>query len=278
MTVNLNVPIGGYGDPVQFTWNDMDVKLEKQEFLIGTLGVNTLIRQRFGFFAEASASAQRAGSVTTVFTNLAVPGVPTNPTGWSWPSQRVQWLELNLGGTVNVGDFGVLLLGYKFDRLTQGLTNPPNAYVFPTLNQNDFGDLDIRTWSPYIGVRFDDRLWRFDLIWSPWLTSYSAQMPLRWTAYNAVEQLALEARYGLSGGGGNLLEAYGEGKFNIFELLAAKLWLKASWLNCRGNGKRDFVGYDAFGGPPLQSSGSDSALGSLTTYLWAFGFAGEIKL
>ena len=24
MTVNLNVPIGGYGDPVQFTWNDMD--------------------------------------------------------------------------------------------------------------------------------------------------------------------------------------------------------------------------------------------------------------
>ena len=277
MGVNLNIPIGGIDVTQPFIMSDMDVKLEKQEFLIGTLGVNTVFRQRFGFFAEASASAQRAGSVTTVFANSINNGILTNPTGWSWPSERVQWLELNLGGSVNLGDSGVLLLGYKFDRLTQGLTNPPNAYVAPFLTSQDhFGDLDIRTWSPYIGIRFDDRYWRFDLIWSPWLTSYSAQMPLRWTAIDAVENWATDARYGLGGGGGNLLEAYGEGKVNIFELLAAKLWLKASWLNCKGNGNRDFVGND----PPFVASwsASDSALGSLTRTLWAFGVAGEIKL
>jgi len=277
MGVNLNIPIGGI-DPTgtgYVTIDNMDVKLEKQEFLVGTIGVNTLLRQRFGFFAEASVSAERAGSVTTVFTNLPVGSIPTNPTGWSWPTERVRWCELNLGGSLNIGDSGVLLVGYKFDRLTQGLTHPPNAYVLPFFTySNNFGDLDIRTYSPYIGLRFDDRLWRFDLIWSPWLTSYSAQMPLRITQLGPGFSGALESRYGLSGGGGNLLEAYGEGKFNIFELLAAKLWLKASWLNCRGNGKRDFVGHDT----TFDWSASGSANGSLTTYLWAFGLAGEIKL
>jgi hypothetical protein len=278
MGVNLNIPIGGI-DPTGlgwFTMNDMDVKLEKQEFLIGTLGVNTLLRQRFGFFAEASVSAERAGSVTTVFTNLPVGPVPTNPTGWSWPTERVRWWELNLGGSVNLGDSGALLLGFKVDRLTQKLTNPPNAFVAPTFTyQDDFGDLDIQTWSPYIGLRFDERYWRFDLIWSPWLTSYRAQMPLRITSAAPGTSAVLEGRYGLGGGGGNLLEAYGEGKFNIVDLLAAKLWLKASWLNCKGNGNRDFVGNN----PPFGSwSASDSANGSLTRTLWAFGVAGEIKL
>lgn len=274
MGVNLNVPIGGIR-PDWFTMNDMDVKLDRQEFLIGTLGLNTLLRQRFGFFAEASASAQRAGSVTTVFTNLAVPAIPTNPTGWSWPSQQVQWLELNFGGSFRLLDSGTLLLGYKFDRLTQVLTDPPNAYVLPTATaHNNFGDLDIRTYSPYVGLRFDDKFVRIDLIWSPFLTSYNAQMPLRITLAVPGEVAALEGRYGLSGGGGNLLEAYGEGKFNIFDLLAAKLWLKASWLKCQGNGNRDFVGNDI----PFGSwSNSDSANGSLTAYLWAFGLAGEIK-
>ena len=274
MGVNLNVPIPDPG--VRFiTINAMDVKLEKQEFLIGTLGVNTLIRQRFGFFAEASASAQRAGSVTTVFTNLPTGSNPTNPTGWSWPTERVQWWEVNLGGSLNLGYSGALLLGYKFDRLTQKLTNPSNAYVAPGWTaQNYFGDLDIGTWSPYIGLRFDDRLWRFDLIWSPFLTSYSAKMPLRRTYTNPGPiDTQTDARYTLGGGGGNLLEAYGEGKFNIFELLAAKLWLKASWLKCQGNGNRDYEGYI-----PFAVSTSDSANGSLTRTLWAFGVAGEIKL
>jgi hypothetical protein len=273
MGVNLNVPIP---DPAVdfFTMNDMDVKLERQEFLIGTLGINTLFRQRFGFFAEASASAQRAGSVTTVFTNLPVGSNPTNPTGWSWPTERVQWWEVNLGGSLNLGYSGALLLGYKFDRLTQKLTNPPNAYVSPAWTaQNYFGDLDIRTYSPYIGLRFDDRLVRIDLIWSPFLTSYSAKMPLRRTYTNpGPTDTQTDARYSLGGGGGNLLEAYGEGKFNIFELLAAKLWVKASWLKCQGNGNRDYEGYI-----PDAVSTSDSANGSLTAYLWALGLAGEIK-
>jgi len=280
MGVNLNVPIGGINPTGLgwFTMNDMDVKLEKQEFLIGTLGVNTLVRHRIGFFAEASVSAERAGSVTTVFSNLPVPNVPTNPTAWSWPSERVRWWEVNLGGSLKLRDSEALLLGYKFDQLSENLTHPPGAFVQADpllLGFNYNGDIVIRTWSPYIGLRLDDRHWRFDLIWSPWLTTYRVQMPLRLSHVYTNEQSVQEGRYVLSGGGGNLLEAYGEAKFNIFELLAAKLWLKASWLNCRGNGNRDYVGNSV----PFGSwSASDSALGSLTRNLWAFGLAGEIKL
>lgn len=279
MGVNLNIPIGGI-DPTGQGWitmNDMDVKLEKQEFLIGSLGVNTLVRKRFGFFAEASVSAERAGSVTTVFSNLPRPNVPTNPTGWSWPSERVRWWEVNLGGSLKLRDSEALFLGYKFDQLSENLTHPPGAFVQADpslLGFNYNGDIVIRTWSPYIGLRLDDRHWRFDLIWSPWLTTYRVQMPLRLSHVYTNEQSVQEGRYVLSGGGGNLLEAYGEAKFNICEHLAVKPWVKASWLNCHGNGNRDYVGNDV----PFGSwSASDSTNGSLTRYLWALGVSGDIR-
>ena len=68
-------------------------------------------------------------------------------------------------------------------------------------------------------------------------------MPIRLALIDSAGVYSLanaDSRFGLTGGGGNLLELYGEGKFNIFEHLGAALWLKASWLQCRGNGTEDF--------------------------------------
>jgi len=272
MSYNLNAPIPPTGSG-NWSMDDMDVKLEKQEFLIGTLGVNTLVRQRFGFFAEASVSAERAGSVTTFFSNPVVPIVPTTPTGWSWPTSGVRWWEINLAGSANFTDAGGLLLGIKFDRLTQKLTGVSNAFFWPgLLAQDHIGDLDIQTVSPYIGFRFDDWYARIDLIWSPFLMYYKAKMPLVMTYMQPGTAGDRTNTYDLSGGGGNLLEAYGEGKFNLSHL-AAKLWLKASWMNCKGNANRDWQGH--FGTIDYGEL-SQSAPGSLSRYFWALGLAGEI--
>jgi len=72
------------------------------------------------------------------------------------------------------------------------------------------------------------------VIWSPWLTSYRADMPLVWiNFYDNGQVFELyewqESRYGLGGRGANLVEAYGEARFNLVNLLAAKPWAKARW-------------------------------------------------
>lgn len=277
LSVNLNIPVP---DPfVGLTsLHDMDAKIQNQGFLIASLGVNSFVGNRLGLFLEGSVSAPQAGSLNTFFSDTSTPNLPTNPTGYGWPAQRVQWWEVNLGGSLNLRDYGDFLLGFKFDQLSENLTTPGAAYITGGRSFEYNGDMKIQTWSPYIGLRLDDKYWRFDLIWSPWLTSYNAQMPLRFfrsdTGGTATDEQ--EAKYALSGGGGNLFEAYGEGKFTLFELLAAKLWLKGSWLKCRSNGSRDYVGIQP-GFLPLTWSASDSADSSLTRYLWALGLAGEIK-
>lgn len=263
MSVNLNIPV----PPSSFIpeSEDIDAKMAKQDFAIGSLGVGGLLGQRFGLSAEASISAENSGAVET-FTSYSFWGGGGGPQGLTWASRRVRWWEVDLRGSVNILNSGMLLLGYKFDRLTQKLERSREQLV--RLEIDYLGDLDIRMWSPYIGFRFDDGVWRFDLIWSPWLTSYRADMPLRWIEYNT--QYLEESRYGLGGKGGNLLEAYGEARSNFLGLPAAKLWGKVSWLNCRGSGDRDLSSSD----PWFESN---SATGSLTRYLWAVGIAGDVR-
>ncbi|MEI6135731.1 MAG: hypothetical protein WCP72_12225, partial [Desulfomonile sp.] len=270
MSVNLNVPVppSNWGAETE----DIDVKMAKQDFAIGSLGVRGLVGQRFGLFAEASVSALNSGAVET-FTSFGYWIGLLGPSGLSWSTERVRWWEVNLGGSVSILDSGSLLLGYKFDRLAQKLTRPHDMISFfgVPIGEDHFGDLDIQTWSPYVGFRIDDRFWRFDLIWSPWLTSYRTTMPLRWVIDWTTPTEIQESLYGLRGSRGNLFEAYGEARFNVFDRLAAKLWGKASWLNCPGNGDRDMIS-------SLAPSESQSATGSLARYLWALGVSGEIKL
>jgi hypothetical protein len=177
-----------------------------------------------------------------------------------------------------------LLAGFKFNRLSEKLGRPSGPsyqdLVLPVFREDYFGDLDIRVWSPYVGLRLDNRFWRFDLIWSPWLTSYQSKMPLRVVLSDSGGGFSLanaEAGYDLSGGGGNLVEAYGETKYDFYNGLGATLWVKGSWLQCRGNGNEDFVSNFSGGAPfYVSTSGSSDASSTFTRYLWAVGFSGQL--
>lgn len=280
MSVNINLPVSLSEWGAEF--EDIDVKMAKRDFAIGSLGVSGIFGQRFGLFAEALVSAENSGTLQT-YTSYSYWGGPQGPQGLSWDTQGVRYWEGNLGGSVSISNSAALLVGYKFDRLTQKLSRQSELYE-PEIYGPDWhhyiGDLDIQTWSPYFGLRFDDRALRFDLTWSPWLTSYRAEMPLTWTNdLDDGEEYWLyewqQNRYSLDGREGNLLEAYGEAKFNFVDVLAAKLWGKASWLNCSGNGDRELTSTDQFAPAIIESQ---SATGSLTRYLWAVGVAGNIAL
>lgn len=285
MGVNLNFPIP-QAPTTAFLMDTMDVKVNRADFLIGSIGVNTQVRPRVGVFGEVTVSVERSGAITTGFSGVASGVVFGGASGWSWPTERVRWCEVNLGGKFDIYDSFGILAGFKFDRLSERLTRPSEpqyqAFFPPVFREDYFGDLEVRTWSPYFGLRFEETYWRFDLIWSPWLTSYDVKMPLRVALSDSLNVFSLanaDSRYGLTGGGGNLLELYGEGKFNIFEHLGAALWLKASWLQCRGNGTEDFE--DTFFGTPgalfyAATSGSADATSTFTRSLWALGITGKL--
>jgi len=285
MGFNINFPIP-QAPTTNFLMDTMDVKTNRLDLLVGTLGVNGQFSRRIGLLAEVTASTTWSSSLNTEFSGIAAALPFSGSSGWSWSTNNVRWWAINLGGKIDLSDSFAILGGFKCDRLTQKLSSPSEAaylaFVPPVFQEDYFGDLDIKTWSTYVGVRMEDRQWRFDLIWSPWLTAYDVQLPLRFILADSAGVYSLanaEAKYKLTAGGGNLLEASGEGRFNILEHLAASLWFKASWLQCRSNGNLDFV--DAFFGTPGvlfygATSGSSDATSTFTRYLWAVGATSKL--
>jgi hypothetical protein len=286
MGLNINFPIPQF-PTTNFLMDSMDLKINRVDFIIGTLGISGNISRRIGLFAEGTASATWSGSVYTDFTGEAATFLFGGSSGWSWPTKDVKWWEINLGGKFDLYDSMAILAGFKCDRLSQKLSTPSEAayqfFIPPVFQEDYFGDLDIRTWSPYVGVRMEDARWRFDLIWSPWLTWYDVKLPLRVVLADSGGGYSLqnaEARYELTAAGGNLLEAYGESKFTVSEFLGASLWLKGSWLQCRGNGNEQFL--DTFFGTPgspfySATSGSDDATSTFNRYSWALGAIGRLS-
>lgn len=285
LAINLNFPIPG-APTTNFLTDAIDVQVPGEGFLIGTLGLNAKLSKLFGLFAEASISPQRSGNITANVSGEGSTASFGNKSRWSVPTNNIQWSEFNLGGSLNLSNTTGFLVGFKFNRLSETLGRP-DGYSYqnfapPVFREDYFGDLDIKTWSPYVGFRIDDRFWTFYLIWSPWLTSYNVNMPYGTVLSDSAAVFSLanaQSRYVLSGGGGNLLEAYGETKYNLFDWLGATLWAKGSWLQCRGNGNEDFV--STFFGTPGSpfynaTSGSSSAYSTFTSYLWAVGFSSQL--
>ena len=85
-------------------------------------------------FGEVTVSAERSGAITTGFSGVASGAAFGGASGWSWPTEKVRWWEVNLGGKFNFSDSLGILAGFKFDRLSEKLTRPsqPRYRVFGT--------------------------------------------------------------------------------------------------------------------------------------------------
>jgi len=125
MSINLNVPVAPtiWGAESE----DIEVKMTRQDFAIGSLGISGRFTRQFGLFAEATVSAENSGSVGT-FTSYSYWHGDEGPLGVSWDTSGIRYWVVNMGGSINVLDSGMLLVGYKFDRLTQKLSRPRDLY------------------------------------------------------------------------------------------------------------------------------------------------------
>lgn len=276
--LNVNFPFNGTQNAF---FQNLDVRLKNNALWVGSLGLDVALRQRLRFYGAAGTNlfVANAGSLgTDGFVDALF-----HRTGLDWSGTQVRWWELNLGGLYCLTDDVAILVGYKCDSLTEKPVTGGDALSTVDRNQSqDYSsDFKVITRSPYIGVKICQSHFDFSLVWSPWLTSYDVKIPLR-VVNNVVETdapQAVDSRWQLSGGGGNLLEAFAQTKLNVREHLGVNLWLKGSWLQCRGNGSLDQSGQDIIYGRvvtvvDLSASGGGDAL--FKRYLWALGISGQL--
>ena len=137
-----------------------------------------------------------------------------------------------------------------------------------------------------------DSGWNFSVIWSPWLASYNVQIPLRAVLFQLASSppdlyrsVNAENRFSLRGINGQLIEASGEATCPITNNLDVTMWLKGSWLQCRGPGQEESVSaflmaFEYFGQSFSfyeVSPGGGDATSNYTRYLWAVGISGQLS-
>lgn len=305
MAINLSFPVPVQSEDVNSLIDTLDVKFNDANFWIGSLGVDFLLGKRMEAFVEVSANPPKGASITTNFAGIAAAdffGGNNGWMGWNWSTSRLQWWEINVRGGYNISEQLAFLVGYKADRLSQKLSAPPepsyagffkpDPVVMP-LQQDYFGDVKLTTQCPYVGLRVSDDWWNFSVIWSPWLASYNVQMPLRAVFFQLASSppdfeyiLAnSENKFSLRGSNGQLIEASGEATCRLINNMSATMWLKGSWLQCRGPGQEESVSAFLDAGVVEGESFSDyyvypgggDAISMYTRYLWAVGISGQLS-
>lgn len=271
-SVNVNFPFNGG------LFRGMDVALKNNALWIGSLGLDVAYRQKLRFFAMADTNLfiSNAGTLTTKTDQYV--GGETTPTRLSWEGSQQRWWELNLGGLYCLTDDVAILVGFKCDSLTEnlGLGRDYRWAADDSTIENLYGDFKVITRSPYIGLKICQSYFDVSLVWSPWLTSYDINIPIRVIDTLVIPGLLYDPydhRWQLTGGGGQLLEAFAQAKWNYQGQLGVNLWLKGSWLQCKGNGNIDYT----HSGPGftrwLVDAGGDSVF---TRSLWALGISGQL--
>jgi len=287
MNVNLNFPIPG--PPTNtFLFDTMDVTVNKAAFWIGSIDCQLDVGRRIWGFLEIGTSlwANSGGRVVTSFRGAAADG-SFGSNSWGWSVARPRWWDFNIGASLILSENLKVIGGFKCDNLSERMEVPSGAayayFVQPVFQEEYLGDLVAKTSSLYGGLELSDHIWKFRVLWSPWLTSYTVKMPLRVILSDSGGGSAYsgsDSRYELSDKGGQLLEAYGESAVHICDYLSTRLWLKGSWMQCRGNGEEEFEnvfighpGWEFFSATP----GVDTSLATFSRYLWAVGISGQLN-
>ncbi len=276
-SLNVNFPFNGG------LFRGMDVSLKNNALWIGSLGLDVAYRQRLRFYgmADTNLFVGNAGSLTTKTDQYT--GGETTPTGLNWSGSQQRWWELNLGGLYCLTDDVAILVGYKGDSFTENLDlgRDYRWAADDSSRDNLYSDFKVITRSPYIGVKICQSYFDFSLVWSPWLTSYDVNIPIRLVEtvqlnFPPFDIIVIERddhRWQLSGAGGQLLEAFAQTKWNYQGQLGVNLWLKGSWLQCRGDGKIDTSRWNP-GFTRWAGDGSGDAV--FTRSLWALGVSGQL--
>jgi len=258
--LNFNLPLAG----VPLTGiGPLELSLKDANVWVGSIRIDAR-RDNFGAFVSAEGNARKTVTVSTPVEPLYV-----GESAFEWTGSELEWWSFN-GGLVflPVHNFG-LALGFRYDHLTLGLSDPRDSLGLypPPLPFIDYrGDILTKLWVPYIGLVISCSHCRGSISVSP-LAWAEVSIPLR---VDAVPSPGIgdfnDLNYKLNRVGGFVegdiaywVDAGSSARFG--------LWASGTWLSVRGKGTEDFQEFN----PLLQANASVSDTAMLTRYTLSAG-------
>lgn len=290
--LNYNLPVNGFnGIP-----NALDLALRDAGVWMGAIGFDAGLGSRFLMSLRADANANKDIRVLTEQNFDYDHGIQLP---WNWSGSQLQWWDIDgMLGYKLVRDWAILL-GLRYDKLTVKLSNPVDGqgnsinYYFSYESENDtrryWGDLNVQTWIPYIGLQFDATNYKAQLLYSP-LASPQVRVPSRMVRVsNFWGHETLDHSRNLAGTNwnftrtGSFLEAYLEYKdVSLSKNIQFGLWTRCTWMRSRGGGEWNYSDYWAKTKSGVDSAGywndAQSATGSLSSYGISFGISASFSM
>ncbi len=262
--LNLNFPM-----PLQFGFDFFDVdvldaQLRDTDVWVGSLRVDVDHPVGLGLFGEAEWAAQRN---VTVWMDEYPSFFAAEPLEWT--GNGFEMWELGFGATYAFRPGFAAIAGLKWDHISLELEDPRDQVGGFGVVDIPTGDIQVKMWIPYVGLRVEGPFYRGDLLYSPVLSA-KAEVPLR--DIFVFGPLHEEADYSFNNIG-TFVQADIEADVAAPAGVRLGAWLRGRYVNVRGDADED-VKTDTPIGPLPTISGS--ATGNFSFYSYAFGLLAEL--
>ncbi len=274
--VNFNLPqnwISAHND------RSLDLALKNVNLAMGGVALDVTIGQKLSVFFVAEGNALRNTNVITPqnYTYALGPWLP-----YKWEGSQFQWWSVDGGVAYVITPGAGLVAGLRADHISVGLKNPVNragqavSYVGRYFNVS--GDLLIKIWNPYLGVRFDGINYRAWFIGSPFSTC-KVIIPTRWIDIVTAtgDDDLLETKCSLSKPGG-FLEFGMDYDVALSRNASILMWGKANWNRFSGLGNSNRVQNVTAGfGPGASNAEFASNTATLTRFVTSGGLGASLN-
>lgn len=272
MAINMNLPIPFSPlSGILYSQSGLDLKLRDTGFWTGEVRLDAG-RNGIGLFAAAQGLAGKSGDVLTSSEPF---WAGTNPVFWR--GSRIEGWTLEGGGSVDLWSHMALLAGFRAEHFSFNLTGPNDpigviGYYHGFYGDRYSADLQIKFEEPYIGLRVGGLNYTGTLIFSPY-TWANVKIPFRYlTVWIPSILYGYEDAQYFFKRNGILVEANFDYRVRTTYNFGCEIWLKGKWSQIRGGGNEDYRYEETLlGNPSFSYTTSNSAAGSLTSYVLAGG-------
>lgn len=276
--LNLSIPIPGEFGTYVLDWNPLEMKLLDDDVWVGGIGADLKISSSLSLFLDAEANApknMRALTESEPVTNPDIARIAVE-----WEANEFQWSMFDAGAEYRLWRGTALMAGVKREHISMVMEEPVDeggVRLNDLIEDEYYGDLLIKTWIPYLGIRIRGANFSGIISYSPVIFT-SVELPLRW-----LDPIDLSGRFAFEEAFYTLQDVgqFFEGSFDyqarVGEDFALTCWFKGSWLKVRGQGEEELS--SIWGEPPASGSINESrfATGDLRRYIVSCGLGGRFS-
>lgn len=264
ISLNLNVP-----SPTRDAMIDLYVR--DASCLTGSIGIAGQYGRLFGYVGIEATAPRDIDVITPENEQWARRPLPFN-----WPGSGFSTWDID--GTIGWlfrPNWGALV-GLRYDYLTVAMGMPTDGagtpLILPGVNATFGGDLKVKTWIPYIGLKIIGENYTANLLYTPLastraITSQSGGGPTGPASYE------FDSWDWNINGTGSFAEAAMDYKAFSSSNAACGVWGKATWMRINGNGKWTGV----VQGIPGPQPDNDSDAGLVSRYDLAVGLSAQLS-